>query len=568
MMNNLQKLWHRLITPHTADEDKARQEYMAKVIFVIMMVTGVAFVVAFLVGLVMGVSSPIDVGISLFINVLLFGGWQLIERKNWRVVSYILPILFFGLALRVNYVGGVGTIAMLQYVIVILLTVMLLGGKAQWVALALSVGAYIGVGWMHVQGLLPPATVPEDNFISFALPVSGMLVFITILQWFYTAQFRHTLTELATHKTDLEQTVAERTAELNRLLSNTSNTVQKYIEHMAKVRQGDMTARLNLAEDEWETDDPLFVLGSNLNETTVTLQIMLTQVEEQREHLEHILAQSSDAAGNLSSAVSEIMAATSQQASGANKQSSAISQTSTTIVEVKTIVEQAFAKAQTVAEQAQRTHDISQAGQRAVTDTLGSMNQIKEKVAGIAENILALSEQTQQISEIIATVNDLASQSNLLALNASVEAARAGEYGKGFAVVAVEVRNLAEQSKQATTQIKAILNEIQRATNAAVMSTQEGSKEVDAGVRLTGQTGETIQQLVGSIAESTGAAQQIVASAQQQLAGIEQITLAMQNINQATVQNLTSTHQTEKNAQNLSSLAQHMETLVARYKPN
>jgi methyl-accepting chemotaxis protein len=98
----------------------------------------------------------------------------------------------------------------------------------------------------------------------------------------------------------------------------------------------------------------------------------------------------------------------------------------------------------------QRTVEVSHAGQQAVRETIASISRLKGRVEGIAENILALSEQTQQIGEIIATINDIAAQSNILALNASVEAARAGEYGKGFAVVAVEVRNLAEQSKQAT----------------------------------------------------------------------------------------------------------------------
>lgn len=329
-------------------------------------------------------------------------------------------------------------------------------------------------------------------------------------------------------------------------------TVSDYLAFVEQIAKGDLTARLTLNGQ--GDGDALLTLGHNLNIMVERLGEMTTQIRE--------------ATYNVASASTEIMTATAQQATRAAEQSAAISQISTTIDEVKMIVEQAFAKAQAVAEQAQRTRDVAQVGQRAVTGTVEGMSQIKERVEGIAENILALSEQTQQIGEIIATVNDIAAQSNLLALNASVEAARAGEHGKGFAVVAVEVRNLAEQSKQATAQVKSILNEIQRATNAAVMATEEGTKGVDAGVDLTGQAGETIQRLAASISESASAAQQILASVQQQTTGVEQIALAMQNINQATVQNLASTRQAEKAAQDLAALAQQMESLVARYRLN
>ena len=327
-------------------------------------------------------------------------------------------------------------------------------------------------------------------------------------------------------------------------------TVGDYLTFIEQVASGDLTVRLSLNG----SDDVLTTLGRNLNIMVANLGEMTDQIRE--------------ATANLSSSAAEILAATSQQASSANEQSAAISQTSTTITEVKTIVEQNLGKAQSVAERAQQTGNVAQDGQQAVSDTVESMGQIKEKVAGIAENILVLSEQTQQIGEITATVNDIASQSNLLALNASVEAARAGEHGKGFAVVAVEVRNLAEQSKQATAQVKAILNEIQRATNAAVMATEEGSKGVDAGAHQTELAGETIHKLATSIGQSAGAAQQIVASAQQQTTGMEQIALAMENINQAMVQNLASTHQAEKSAQDLSSVARQLEAVVARYKLN
>jgi len=176
------------------------------------------------------------------------------------------------------------------------------------------------------------------------------------------------------------------------------------------------------------------------------------------------------------------------------------------------------------------------------------------------------SEQTQAISEIIATVNDLADQSNLLAVNAAIEAAKAGEHGKGFAVVAQEVRNLAEQSKQATAQVRTILTDIQKATGAAVMATEQGTKAVDAGVKQSTEAGESIRSLSRSIAEAAQAATQIAASSQQQLAGIDQVGSAMENIKQASAQNVTGTKEAETAAHNLYELGQKLKRLVEQYK--
>ena len=327
-------------------------------------------------------------------------------------------------------------------------------------------------------------------------------------------------------------------------------TVGEYLTFVEQIGSGNLSSRLSLNG----SNEALTVLGRNLNSMVERLADMTRQIR--------------DATTNIAAAAAEILTATTQQAASANEQSAAISQTSTTIDEVKAIVEQSLVKTQMVAQQALRSQETSGLGQKAVTYTVEMMTQIKERVEGIAENILALSEQTQQIGEITQTVNEIASQSNLLALNASVEAARAGEHGKGFAVVAVEVRNLAEQSRQATAQVKALLNEIQRATNMAVMATEEGTKGADMGVTQATLAGNTIEQMSLVIGENANAAQQVVASAQQQTTGMEQIALAMDNINQATLQSLSSTRQAEKAAQNLAALAQQMEDLITRYKLN
>ncbi len=329
-------------------------------------------------------------------------------------------------------------------------------------------------------------------------------------------------------------------------------TVQEYVEYMAEVGQGNLAVRLTLDGDRYEEDDPLVMLGHRLNETVASLQGMSIQIR--------------NAANNLNEAAAEILAATTQQVSGANEQSAAISQTTTTVDEVKTISEQAIARAQEVVDASQRTVQVSRSGQQTVQNTIGNMAQIKARVEGIAETILALSEQTQQIGDIIATVNDLAAQSNILALNASVEAARAGEHGKGFAVVAIEVRNLAEQSKQATAQVKDILLDIQKGINTTVMATEEGTKVVDQGVQLTAQTREVIEQLSGVIDESAQTAMQVMAGGRQQASGVEQIALAMQNINQATMQSLSSTRQAEKAAQELNDLARTLTETVEQYQ--
>src|SRR5690606_18651776 len=120
-----------------------------------------------------------------------------------------------------------------------------------------------------------------------------------------------------------------------------------------------------------------------------------------------------------------------------------------------------------------------------------------------------LSEKNIQIGEIVQSVNAIAEQSNLLAVNASIEAAKAGDHGRGFSVVASEVKALAQQSKQATEQIRSILTEIQKSSNGAVMITEQGVKRVEEGGSLIEELGRTIRSLGTAIDGSADTATQI-----------------------------------------------------------
>ncbi len=268
----------------------------------------------------------------------------------------------------------------------------------------------------------------------------------------------------------------------------------------------------------------------------------------------------------LGSSSSEILATTTQLASGAAENVVAINETTTTVEEVRQATQLSSQKAKGVSESSQKLANISQTGQKAVEETTAEINRIRLQMESIAKTIVSLSEQSQNIGGIIASVTDIADQSNLLAVNAGIEAAKAGEQGRGFAVVAVEIRSLAEQSKQATVEIRRILNEVQKSTNMAVMVTEQGSKAVEAGLKQAVQAGEVIKALTAATSEAVQAAMQIVASSSQQVVGMDQIGKAMGNINQATAENSASIKQTETAAKNINELGQKLKQLVSQYK--
>ncbi|MGC3990729.1 MAG: methyl-accepting chemotaxis protein [Chthoniobacteraceae bacterium] len=183
-------------------------------------------------------------------------------------------------------------------------------------------------------------------------------------------------------------------------------------------------------------------------------------VENLREQLRGL----AEGATMLGSSASQIVASTTQLAASATEAATAVSETTTTVEEVRQTAQMASQKARTVSENAQRAAQTAAQGRKSVEEAIGGMSRIRQQMEAIASSMARLGEQSQTIGQIIATVEDLAAQSNLLAVNAAIEATKAGEHGKGFGVVAQEVRSLAEQSKEATREVRLILNEIQKAT--------------------------------------------------------------------------------------------------------
>ena len=282
--------------------------------------------------------------------------------------------------------------------------------------------------------------------------------------------------------------------------------------------------------------------------------------------LRNTTAELRHAAQVLATSANDILSVTTEVATGATETAASVAETSTTVAEVRQTAKLASQKAGEVMAGAQAVAQTAEDGREAVSQTVAAMGDIRQQVQAIAASTLRLSEQSHGIAEITAAVNDLTDQINLLAVNAAIEAARAGEHGRGFAVVAHEIRSLADQSKQATAQIRAMLGDVQKAVGQTVMATEQGTKSVEAGTDLAARSGAVIESLAAGVANAAESATQISVSSQQQMAGMDQVVPAMESIKQASDQNVLGTQQAQLAARGLHELGQNLNQLIAQFR--
>lgn len=322
------------------------------------------------------------------------------------------------------------------------------------------------------------------------------------------------------------------------------NDFMKFVE---RIGQGNLTGRITI-----EQHDEIGELGAHLNQMVDGLRNVAVQTRAVTE--------------NLNSATVQIRASTQEQAASVEEQLAAVQQTSATLDEITQSGVQISRRAKDVVIAAEATLTSSQIGLRAVKDTAQAMDAIRDQAESVAENIVMLSEKTQAIGEIIISVNEIAERSHLLALNAAIEAVAAGEHGRRFSVVASEIKNLADQAKEATSQVRTILGDIQRGINASVMLTEEAVKRIAFGKEHTDATQGNIQKMSNNILESVQTFQQIVAATNQHQIGLEQIMVALQNIRQASKQTADTTRQLDGAAANLNALSQQLTQAISGYQ--
>jgi methyl-accepting chemotaxis protein len=288
---------------------------------------------------------------------------------------------------------------------------------------------------------------------------------------------------------------------------------------LERLSQGDLRFRIETPfPEDYEK------LRGDFNAAMARLQTALQGIAADTEGVRTVAAEITHAADDLSRR-------TEQQAAN-------LQQTAATLDEITV----------TVRRTAESAHDARDTVAAARTDAERSGAVLRETVTAM-DGIEASS---RQIGTIIGVIDEIAFQTNLLALNAGVEAARAGDAGRGFAVVATEVRALAQRSADAAREIKVLIS--------------GSGQQVESGVRLVGETGRTLERIVGQVVRLSQLVDDIAASAQEQATGLAEVNTAVNAMDQVTQQNAAMVEQATAASHSLAAQAVQLAEMVGQFQ--
>jgi methyl-accepting chemotaxis protein-1 (serine sensor receptor) len=238
---------------------------------------------------------------------------------------------------------------------------------------------------------------------------------------------------------------------------------------------------------------------------------------------------------SIATATREIAAGNIDLSSRTEEQATALQQTASSMEQLTGTVKQNADNARQASALAANASDIASKGNSVVNQVVGTMGDINESSAKIAD--------------IITIIEGIAFQTNILALNAAVEAARAGEEGRGFAVVAGEVRSLAQRSSAAAKEIKGLID--------------TSVERVQAGSALVDEAGRTMTEIIGAVQRVTDIMGEIAAASQEQSGGIDQVARAVTQMDEVTQQNAALVEEAAAAAQSLEDQAGRLREAVA-----
>ena len=337
--------------------------------------------------------------------------------------------------------------------------------------------------------------------------------------------------------------------------------INRYLE---KIAEGDLGHRLD-----GERLGFLKTIANHLNHTVESWSDVLLKVQETSKNMNNYASELAEGAHQTSSATEEISCSMEDIAEGARSQAKGVNETKEVIYEMSSSLSLVTLGAEKVYNSIHHSLDRANVGTASIEQAGSQMESIYANVNELARVVKGLGERSHEIGKIVEVITGIAAQTNLLALNASIEAARAGDQGKGFAVVANEVRNLAEQSSNATQQISEIISHIQKETKQVAEQMGSVNHEVSEGIKVMAGAGGTFTDIHHSINDLSEQVAQVSNTIEKMEAGTKAAVLSMDMISNtasgseaATRNVLTAAGEQSAAVEEISAFAEHLRNMA------
>lgn len=261
-----------------------------------------------------------------------------------------------------------------------------------------------------------------------------------------------------------------------------------------RMAQGDLTTRVTI-----KSKDEFYLLGTQFNNMSQNVSKLIQNVSDVSTTVLDSSVVLSSMAEETSASINEVSRAIEEVAKGATEQAQYASTSADNISELADNLNQIDDSTEVIDSLSQNARELTLQGLNRVDTLIQSSEITMKSTVNVSELVSETCDSIKKIDAISNTIDMITAQTNLLSLNASIEAARAGESGKGFAVVANEIRNLAEQSKESTVKIKAIIEDINRKTELSVEAMEITKKNVKEQEQLVNETHSLFTDIMNAI---------------------------------------------------------------------
>lgn len=364
--------------------------------------------------------------------------------------------------------------------------------------------------------------------------------------------------------------------------------ISKSVTQLASVTQKIAQGSLDISFPKIKTGDEIEKLAYSFEMMLENLKQMIRvtgesvrDVSQTGQELTHNATETHNTAAQVARAIQQVAAGSAEQAKNINEAVKTIEETalaidqialgsqvqSKSMAEANTMLLSMVGKINGVAEEVlsiknltEQNGSIAQNGGKAVERSIDGMQQVQKSVSETAEKIHQLDQHSAKIGAIVEVINDIAEQTSLLSLNAAIEAARAGDQGKGFAVVADEVRKLAEKSGKATKEIAGLIANVQLVTKEAVEATRVVTDEVEDGVFLVNEAGQSLGTIVEGVVSANNMVTAIAGTIEQVIDESQRVSDHINDIVAITEEN---TAATEEIAASTQQVSQSMHSIAA-----